>query len=101
MTEHAQDIVPLLLWMIVVVGGALLALLIWTWKRVQNKVDGLPDQISEKVRVVHSEIVAEMKAMNTTQAALERDLRSQFSKLDRRVIRLEVLQDIHHRTEDE
>jgi hypothetical protein len=101
MLEHAQDVIPLLLWMVVVVGGALLTLLVWTWKRVQTRVDGLPDQISEKVRLVHTEIVAEMKTMNATQAALERDLRGQFAKLDRRVIRLEVMQDIRPRPEDE
>jgi len=101
MTEHTQDIVSLLLWMIVAVGGCLLSLLIWTWQRVQTKVDNLPDQISKKVYTVHAEIVKEMRELNVTQAALERDLRGQFAKLDRRVIRLEVLQDVHYKPEDE
>lgn len=83
------------------VGGGLLAMLVWTWKRVQNKVDVLPAEIAEKVQTVHAEIVSEMKEMNATQAALERDLRGKFAKLDRRVIRLEVIQDINYRPEDE
>lgn len=98
---QSQDVIQLLLWMVVTVGGALLALLIWTWKRVQDKVDGLPEQISEKVQSVHSDIVKELKEMNATQSALERDLRSQFTKLDRRVIRLEVLQGVQIKQEDE
>ena len=101
MIVQSQDVIQLLLWMIVAVGGALLTLLIWTWKRVQDNVDGLPEQISKKVQSVHSEIVSELKEMNATQSALERDLRSQFTKLDRRVIRLEVLQGVQIRREDE
>jgi hypothetical protein len=101
MTEHSTEVIQLLLWLIVLVGGGLLAMLAWTWKRVQNKVDVLPQEIALKVQTVHEEIVAEMKEMNATQAALERDLRSQFTKLDRRVIRLEVLQDVRHKPEDE
>lgn len=101
MIEHSRDIIQLLLWLIIVIGGGLLSLLIWIWKRVQTKVDALPSSIAEKVQTVHAEIVTEMKEMNATQAALERDLRGQFAKLDRRVIRLEVIQDINYRPEDE
>jgi cell division protein FtsB len=96
MTEHASEIIPLLAWMILAVGGALLGLLIWIGKRLQAKVDALPDQVSVQVSKVHDAIVKEMADMNRTHASLERDVREQFSKLDRRVTKLEVMCDMHH-----
>lgn len=96
MTEHASEIIPLLAWMILVVGGALLGLLIWIGDRLQRKVDQLPAQVSVQVEKVHAEIIAKMAEMNTTHSRLERDVREQYSNLDRRVTVLEVSCEIHH-----
>lgn len=96
MTEHASELIPLLAWMILAVGGALLGLLIWIGRRLQDKVDALPAQVSAQVSKVHDDIVKEMADMNKTQARLERDVREQLSTLDRRVTKLEVSCDFHH-----
>lgn len=96
MNEHASDILPMLMWMIVVVGGALLGLLTWIGNRLHTKVEELPAQVSVQVEKVHAEIVSKMAEMNATHARLERDLREQHSKLDRRVTVLEVSHELHH-----
>lgn len=96
MTEHASEIIPLLAWMIVAVGGALLSLLVWIGHRLQAKVDALPTQVAAQVAKVHDDIVKEMADMNETHARLERDVREQFSKLDRRVTTLEIRCEMHH-----
>ena len=90
MTEHSADIIPLLLWLIVMVGGALLSLVLWIGRRLQNNVDELPGKISEQVGAVHSEILARMDDMNKTHKKLETDMRGSLSEIDRRVVRLEV-----------
>ena len=90
MTEHSADIIPLLLWLIVMVGGALLSLVLWIGRRLQNNVDELPGKISEQVGAVHAEILARMDDMNKTHKKLETDMRGSLSEIDRRVVRLEV-----------
>lgn len=96
MTEPVIEIVPVLVWMIVAVGGALLGLLLWIGKRLQQRVDQLPSQVSAQVSKVHDAIVKEMADMNVTHARFERDVREQFSLLDRCVTKLEVRCDLHH-----
>lgn len=96
MTNPVIDVMPLLAWMILAVGGALLALLIWVGQRLQAKVDELPAQVSMQVKEVHAEIVTKMAEMNATHGRLERDVREQLTLLDRRVTRLEVSSEIHH-----
>lgn len=96
MTEHAAEIIPLLLWMVVVVGAALVGLIVWIGKRLHAKVDELPDMVSVKVKSVHDEILRQMEAMNSTQKDLERDLRTGLAAMDRRVIALEVRCDLTH-----
>lgn len=86
----------MLAWMIVAVGGALLGLLIWIGQRLQARVDALPAQVSGQVEKVHKAIVDQMADMNKTHARLERDVREQFSSLDRRVTKLEVRCEMHH-----
>lgn len=89
-----DSVVPLLTWMIVAVGGALLGVLLWIWRRVQKHVDELPERVSAQVGKVHAELVEQMKEMNATHSKLEHDLREQFTQLDRRVVRLEVLKEV-------
>lgn len=96
MQEHANDVIPLLLWMIVAVGGGLLGLLIWIGRRLQHKVDELPSQVSSQVSKVHDELIKQMQTMNDTHARLEKDVREQITSLDRRVVRLEVRCDMFH-----
>jgi len=98
MIEHANEIIPLLVWMIVTIGGGLLALLIWIGQRIQKKVDDLPEQISEKVRKVHDDILERMDTLNATQSKLEQDIRERLARLDRRVVRLEVRCEMNHGT---
>lgn len=89
-----DQIVTLLTWMIIGVGGILLSVLLWIFLRVQKHIDDLPNTISEKVNVVHGDLVGQMVKMNDTHSKLEQDLRDQFTKLDRRVTVLEVMQGV-------
>lgn len=98
MAEHAQEIVPLLLWMVVVVGAALLALVLWVGKRMQTAVDKMPELVTKKVQTLHDEILRKMDEMNKTHKELERDIRSAMTELDRRVVALEVRCDLNHRS---
>lgn len=96
MEFHVDQVINILFGMIGAVGAALVALLVWIGQRLQNKVDELPGIISLKVSAVHDQIVADMATMNKTMAELERDVRERFSDLDRRVVRLEVRDEINH-----
>ena len=96
MIEHTQDIIPLLLWMIVGTGGALLALLVWIGKRTDKKIEEIPKNVSIQVAKVHDEIVKQMETMNETHKGLERDVRDQITGIDRRLVRVEVRCDMQH-----
>lgn len=96
MIDHAQDIISLLLWMIVLVGASLISLLIWLGNRLQQKVDDLPEQVTTQTAKMHDDIVEQMRKMNVTHAALERDVREQITALDRRLTIIEVTCGLHH-----
>lgn len=98
--DYAKDVVPLLLWMIVAVGAALLMLLTWIGQRLQKKVDDLPDTVTKQVSAVHSEIIKQMQAMNETHRGLEKDVRQQVTDLDRRLTVVEVRCGMHHTIQD-
>jgi len=88
--EHASEIIPFLLWMIVMSGGAIISLLIWIGQRIQKKVDEIPDQVAEKVDKIHAELIGKVDAIQKTQSELERDLRAEYTGLDRRLTKLET-----------
>lgn len=94
MAEHANDLIPFLLWLIVAVGSALLGLVVWIGKRLHDNVDSLPALIAEKVKAVHDEILQSIKELRTTQKKLEEDMRSHVANLDRRVLALEVRDEV-------
>ena len=96
MIDHTQDIIPLLLWMIVGTGGALLTLLVWIGKRTDKKIEDIPKNVSIQVAKVHDEIVRQMETMNETHKGLERDVRDQITGIDRRLVRVEVRCDMQH-----
>ena len=96
MIDHTQDIIPLLLWMIVGTGGALLTLLVWIGKRTDKKIEEIPKNVSIQVAKVHDEIVRQMETMNETHKGLERDVRDQITGIDRRLVRVEVRCDMQH-----
>jgi len=96
MIDHTQDIIPLLLWMIVGTGGALLTLLVWIGKRTDKKIEEIPKNVSIQVAKVHDEIVKQMETMNETHKGLERDVRDQITGIDRRLVRVEVRCDMQH-----
>jgi hypothetical protein len=96
MIEHAQDIVSMQWWLILFVGGGLLALMVYIGQRWDKKIEEMPERISKQVEKVHDEIVAQMRVMNDTHFRLEKDVRNQITEIDRRVVRLETRCDFHH-----
>lgn len=90
MIEHATDIIPLLIWMILAVGGALLGLLVWIGQRIQTKVDEIPMQVAKKVDGIHAELLSKVDEIKRDQAGMARDLRAEHTSLDRRVTILET-----------
>jgi len=96
MTEHASDIIPMLWWLIVTIGGALLLLMVYIGRRWDNKIDAMPEQISKSVAKVHDDIIGQMAIMNETHTRLERDMRAQGTDIDRRVTRLESYCEFQH-----
>lgn len=96
MLEHASDIIPVLLWLIVGVGGTLFALIVWLGQRLYNYIEKIPSMIAEKVKQVHDDLLRQVTDLNSTQRRLEEDMRHHVAGLDRRVIALEVRCDMHH-----
>lgn len=90
MTEHATDIIPMLIWMIIAVGGALLSLLIWIGQRIQVKVDEIPNQVARKVDAIHAELLAKVDDIRDDQHDMAKDLRAELTSLDRRVLKIEL-----------
>lgn len=74
MTQHAAEILPVVIWIMVALGSALIGLLSWigafVWKRLGD--------IAELLR------------------AIERDLRADLSDLDRRVAKIEGRCSVQH-----
>lgn len=96
MIEHATDIIPLLIWMILAVGGSLLALLVWIGSRIQSKVDEIPGQVAKKVDAVHAELLAKVDDIKKDQHNMSHDLRAELTSLDRRLVKVEVRCDMNH-----
>lgn len=69
MIEHATDIIPFLLWIIAVVGAALIALILWVSKRLQSQVDAMPGKVSEQVTELHQSILGRMDDIVDTHRA--------------------------------
>lgn len=95
MVDHASDVIPLLLWMIVAVGGALFSLIIWLGQRLYNYIEKIPTMIAEKVKQVHEDLLYQMRELGATQRKLEEDVRSKTTDLDRRMVKLEVRCELH------
>jgi hypothetical protein len=77
--HHASDIIQLLIWLFLTIGGAFVAVLVWIGMRVANKLDGIEKAIG---------------MTNDTLNTIERDLRKEIIKHDHRLIILE--QRDHH-----
>lgn len=90
MIDHATDVIPMLFWMIVVIGGALVSLLIWIAQRIQIKVDEIPAQVAKKVDAIHAELLEKVDRIRGDQHDMARDLRAELTGLDRRVLRIEI-----------
>lgn len=101
MLDHASDVIPLLLWMIIGVGGALFGLIIWLGQRLYNYIERIPAMIAEKVKQVHDDLLRQVTDLSNVQRRLETDLRSHVTNLDRRMIALEVRCDMHHSNKKE
>lgn len=86
MTEHAGEIITLMIWALLAGGGLFLALLKWIAGRVIDKL---------------SQIEAAIDRTNVTLAGIEKDLRKDLSQLDRRVQKIEdrcqMQHDHHHK----
>lgn len=93
--------------MIVVVGGALITLILWIWRRLQKNVDAMPKVVSDSVKALHDELLKkmdtmtamhkeQMSEMNKTHRELERDIRNSLTELDRRLVAVEIRCDINH-----
>ncbi len=96
MIEHATEVIQLLFWLIVVIGGCLIGLMGWVGRRLQDRVDALPKQVAEQVSQVHDQLLDQMRQMNDTHEKLEKDMRESLTALDRRVVRLEVRCELNH-----
>jgi hypothetical protein len=94
--EHAQEILPQLWGITLTVLAALVALIVYTGKRLQDNVDMIPGLVTDRVKTVHDEIVKKIDTMNDTQKGLERDVRTNLTSLDRRMIAIEVRCDMTH-----
>lgn len=86
-----ETVIQVLLWMIVVVGAALVGLLMWIGNRLQKKVDEMPEQIKVHVQTTLNAVSDKLDAIGDRMQNIERDLRSDLADLDRRVVRLEAL----------
>lgn len=96
MTEHADDIIRLLLWMVSGTGAALLALVSWIGLRLHRQVDELPDLVTRKLDGLHTEMVGDTRRLTQAVADIERDLRGDLCRLDRRLRRVERIQLVAH-----
>lgn len=96
MDTNSISVVPVLLWMVVATGTALISLLIWIGRRTDRKIEEIPKNVSIQVAKVHDEIVSQMQRMNDTHQRLESDMRAQGADIDRRVTRLEARCDMQH-----
>ena len=94
--SNAIDITGLLVWLIIAIGGSLLGLLGWIGHRLHSKVDDLPVQVGAQVEKVHEDLLKEVRDIRGTQIILERDIRDEVTKLDRRVTKVEASCDIRH-----
>lgn len=90
-TEHAEDIITLLAWMVVVIGGGLLGMLVWIGLRIQSRVDEIPGIVHTKMDAIRDDVTGDMREMY-------RDFQNRLDKmddsvvsLDRRVTRLEAV----------
>lgn len=102
MTEHASEIISLLWWMIIVIGGALISLLLWIGKSIKEKVDAIPIEVAKKVDSVHSELLSKVDGIRTEQHGMAKDLRDELTKLDRRVLKMEMrCESTHQRYADD
>lgn len=98
MTEHAGEVINLLLFMVLATGGTLIGLLVWVGQRLQSKVDELPGVIERKLDDLHRQVMADTRSLGDTLAKIERDLRGELTYLDRRVTRIEKFQILAHPT---
>lgn len=90
MIEHATEVIPLLYVMIVSVGGSLLGLIVWIFKRLQDKVDEIPGHVATKVDSIHAELLKKVDDIRDDQHDMARDLRAELTSLDRRVLKIEL-----------
>jgi hypothetical protein len=95
-TISANEVIPFLWGLIVVITGGLISLVLWTGARLQTNVDMLPDIIAKKVEAVHHELLGNLSEISDTQKKLEYDVRSSTASIDRRVLALEVRCDMSH-----
>lgn len=83
-TNHASDVVSILIWVLLAGGGAFFMLLKWNGNRLFEELKGIKEQI---------------QMTNTTLATIEKDLRQDMSSLDRRITAIEVRCDQRHKGE--
>lgn len=91
-----SDLVPALWALVVMIGGALAAMVMWTGKRLQENVDMLPGLFSDKMKEHHDEMISKVDAIGATQKELERDVRANNASLDRRMVAVEVRCGLFH-----
>jgi len=90
MDAEVNEIIKLLWWGVALTSATLVSVSVWFVKRLQEKVDDLPDQIAEKVDSLHGQLRSDTSAIRKSIGELERDVRSELTSLDRRVSRAEA-----------
>ena len=85
-----DQVVNLLLWAVVSVGAALVALVAWQARRLQTQADRMPEVVMTQTKELHKELLRDLSEMKVSLTNLERELRAHLLDLDRRITRLEV-----------
>jgi hypothetical protein len=95
---YTPESFALLFWVLAGLLAIIGTLLGWFALDLHGQVINLPEQIAKKVDALHTTIREDLSAMRVdlgamreSQQQLERDIRSDFSHIDRRVTRLEVI----------
>lgn len=75
-TQHALDLLQIMVWLFVVVGSAFVGVMIWIGMRVESKLDGIETQIGKT---------------NDTLVKIDRDLRAEINHQDHRLTVVETI----------
>ncbi len=86
MEEHAVEIVRLLVWILIAVGGAFVSIMVWVAGKLEATLKEKLNSIREELSLTREEVTK----TNATLTGIEKDLRKDLAHLDRRVAVIET-----------